>query len=526
MSVPLIVMPQNANQLYLVTNNSTINNVNNDHNYQYINNNSNINYNQEIKELRDKNNRLENCLKQLYLLIDLIEDKFLNFIEECNCLLDNCLNKDIKRQELVELFDKYKKIKFKNNSNDKELEVMVIEEENNKNINDFNEEIIVENEEKSKESDKKENKNVVNVKSDKNQISSKIVNKLLRIDPKIATNVLIRSESMPNNSNKVLYLPLINNSPVLSLNAITEPFVNKFSNDLAEEEGYKCKYETCDQVFKDHKKRYYHYQTKHKPKPKKISCTHLYCKKKFISQEAYNQHMNRHLGIETCEESLEDNHNKKKKRNTIKKHKCDFKGCELMFTHMSLMKKHYNEFHLKVKKFFCSLADCEEGFTTKRNLESHIAKEHGFKIYKCTWNACDQRFTTRSALAKHYSQIHMNLKKFKCNECEDSFATKLQLQYHRSREHNAEKLYSCDWPQCTYSTMIKKCLNEHKCRHTGEKPFICQWAGCESTFRQKVSFQTHMRIHTGEKPFKCDHKGCDKAFRYWNECRIHKNKEH
>ncbi|CAG2106920.1 unnamed protein product [Medioppia subpectinata] len=462
-----------------------------------------VNDNEEYKHLLNKYHTLRRDFTQYQSICGSIEDKVMCFMNECVC---DSIIKTVQKEEIFKWLDKLNRFKT---SHEEYIQLS----DSNAGIRSATK--IATN--GSKMSDNNE---------DNVQICGQNV-------PLIAVNAKEADQSTPR-----LVIIASNSTPITAAKSgtndnVLEKYLNNVNYNYDYMPGipkqFPCR--ECGRVFATSKQRNNHQRCHQKREQQYIYCQHLYCKKRFVSADAFKKHMDRHLGIE-CQSSdqrdtsgaEEESYFKRKNKN--KEYKCEWKGCEQWFALPSLRKQHYNSVHLKIKRHNCMIPGCVAQFVKKYDLESHIGVEHGFKFYKCSWNGCDRQFWSRTLLARHHSLMHLMIKRCKCDECDQCFSNRAKLSAHKSREHNALKRFACDWPDCRFSTNVNKCLIEHKRTHTGERPHHCLWPGCGKAFTHSYSLTTHTRIHTGEKPFKCDQNECHKEFRYWNDLRQHKRKTH
>ncbi|XP_055607435.1 zinc finger and BTB domain-containing protein 24-like isoform X2 [Uranotaenia lowii] len=92
--------------------------------------------------------------------------------------------------------------------------------------------------------------------------------------------------------------------------------------------------------------------------------------------------------------------------------------------------------------------------------------------------------------------------KFPCNRCEKSFSTKTNLNRHLA-SHDGRKPYTCEI--CQKGFTQSGSLKQHMMIHDQIRPYVCEV--CDYAFTQPKSLKFHMLTHTNEKPFTCDHCG-------------------
>ncbi|MEQ2240136.1 hypothetical protein ILYODFUR_011769, partial [Ilyodon furcidens] len=242
----------------------------------------------------------------------------------------------------------------------------------------------------------------------------------------------------------------------------------------------------------------------------------------------------------------------------LKAHKCTLKPlkcgqCGAAFGKSSLLKRHKQMEHGRVKSFCCD--SCDKGFSTSAKLKQH-QKNKSCQKYHCTselfsCSFCQFSFTMKSYLIKHIKRhhpmefvsrcpsdslmdpleekegeymcsdcgthcidaeslrSHTCIRQLKvlylCNDCGKSFTNHYGLKQHQ-RIHTGEKPYSCT--HCSKSFSYVGQLNVHLRTHTGEKPYLC--THCGESFRQSGDLKRHERKHTGVRPHICSE--CSKSF--------------
>uniref|UniRef100_A0A3B5RC94 PR domain containing 9 n=1 Tax=Xiphophorus maculatus TaxID=8083 RepID=A0A3B5RC94_XIPMA len=245
----------------------------------------------------------------------------------------------------------------------------------------------------------------------------------------------------------------------------------------------------------------------------------------------------------------------------LKAHKCTSKPlncgqCSAAFWKSSLLRRHKQMVHGRVKSFRCD--SCDKAFSTSAKLRQH-QKNKSCQKYHCTselfpCSFCHFSFTMKSYLIKHikrhhprdYSEGLMDLEEaegeytcadcgtncadaealashtcirqlkvlYLCTDCGKSFTNHYGLKQHQ-RIHTGEKPYSCTY--CSKSFSYVGQLNVHLRTHTGEKPYLC--THCGESFRQSGDLKRHERKHTGVRPHECTE--CSKSFSRLQSLKAH-----
>lgn len=94
---------------------------------------------------------------------------------------------------------------------------------------------------------------------------------------------------------------------------------------------------------------------------------------------------------------------------------------------------------------------------------------------------CLQCFVAKGSLKTH-SQIHSNVKPFKCTECQFAFSTRGKNSVLQNR-HKTKRLFAGS-------------LTRHMTRHSSERPYMCPY--CTKTFKSSLNCKKHIKLHRTE----------------------------
>ncbi|CAG2166108.1 unnamed protein product, partial [Oppiella nova] len=175
---------------------------------------------------------------------------------------------------------------------------------------------------------------------------------------------------------------------------------------------------------------------------------------------------------------------------------------------------HKNSVHLNVR-YVCDWSECGKQFTTKRSLNRHKNKIHlsiNSRKFNCSWPKCQFKSSNGQSLIQH-QLTHSSVKQIICNNinCNEMFTTVKQLYEHKNSVHLNVR-YVCDWSECGKQFTNKFDLKRQKsCVHLNEKLFKCNEENCGKSFGVQSHLTKHKRtVHSHEKPFVCHFNDCYK----------------
>lgn len=246
-------------------------------------------------------------------------------------------------------------------------------------------------------------------------------------------------------------------------------------------ETYSC--DMCDKPFLTKESLRLHL-TSHAKGENSFKC--IYCDKKFSYQLLLIQHEKKHL--------------------VTGKYQCTL--CDVKYNSRDKLYVHVKS-HLKLTDYICQY--CGREYLRANSMKRHIQTMHGGHTIQCP--ICSKKL--KGHLSEHL-RTHDKERPHKCPDCGKLFAQSTQLKVHL-RAHTGFRPYICRICERPFSH--SNALMLHLRRHTGEKPFPC--AECPMSFSQVPHMKAHMfKIHSKKNPYKC--LKCSDYFKLKKDLLVHK----
>lgn len=244
----------------------------------------------------------------------------------------------------------------------------------------------------------------------------------------------------------------------------------------------------------------------------------------------------------------------KLKKHTRRMHVMDdCSECGVLVKHYQL-KRHLQSHRGERPQLVCTVAGCDQVFTTSQGLQGHVLR-HSAPTIACTHEGCDQLFHSQSLLTKHVARRHVGgarPKSHLCAECGATFTLRCQLIAH-AQKHALGRPFACDVAGCFYATKMRIGLINHKNAVHGATPTPCPECGkllkssgiarhiklmhshkpaaatfdcgqCGRSHSKAWLLRQHMLQHENARRFECDQ--CKKRFNTLLNMRLHLEVKH
>ena len=261
--------------------------------------------------------------------------------------------------------------------------------------------------------------------------------------------------------------------------------------------NYPCK--ECDKAYTVLPNLKHHMSVEHSDGNAKFQCDN--CGEYFLTTRNLKLHKETHdakiLKCMQCIKMFSKQHRLDKHVKEVHGAKEHCLVCDKYFTRKNY-ESHMNSVHLKVKQYSCK--ECEKAYSAPVGLKYHMSVEHGNDNAKFQCEHCTKQFKHSSLLQKHINSVHLKVKQYSCKECEKAYKSPEGLQYHMSLEHgDGSKKFQCE--DCGKCFLTTKNLRSHKERSHDAKILKC--GQCIKMFDKKHRLDNHVREVHGAKDHRC-----------------------
>ena len=146
-------------------------------------------------------------------------------------------------------------------------------------------------------------------------------------------------------------------------------------------------------------------------------------------------------------------------------------------------------------------------------------EEPNKKFFKCNFPGCDMIFTKKCVLRDH-QMAHKREKPFKCETCGKQFTQRGNLKTHQ-KSHTSHQGFRCTYENCNKTFVTNSYLKIHMKSHIGLKECVCTFPGCGKKFYHRGNLKYHEnKKHPemkNEFPFECSHSKCNLKFKTLEE---------
>ena len=132
------------------------------------------------------------------------------------------------------------------------------------------------------------------------------------------------------------------------------------------ERSYKCDFNGCEKSFNLRSELTQHSRIHDPNRPSgKYPCSWPACGQFCQSEQALNEHMNRHQNI--------------------KPFGCEYESCDKSYYTSYELRQHVMKNHTNTDIFHCDYGDCDKKFSTKRDMNAHRRRHVDRAPYACSW---------------------------------------------------------------------------------------------------------------------------------------------
>lgn len=219
----------------------------------------------------------------------------------------------------------------------------------------------------------------------------------------------------------------------------------------------------------------------------------------------------------------------------VKKYPCSIEDCESLFATKLQVRSHVTTVHKSLIK--CPILECDK-FIKPCSLKSHMKGIHdkpmqpcsncglliknsyfsehfekctsgGIRKHVCSIENCESSFFTKSQLRMHVSLTHVSTIKCPYKHC-DSILKPVSLSAHMKSIHEKKKISCKNCGKSFSSGYFAK--HFEKCSSDGVRKFFCSMKNCEASFVLEFHLQAHIsQVH--KSSIKCPYENCDASMK-------------
>ncbi|XP_048003212.1 zinc finger protein 16-like isoform X5 [Leguminivora glycinivorella] len=218
------------------------------------------------------------------------------------------------------------------------------------------------------------------------------------------------------------------------------------------------------------------------------------CGKKYETFVGLHRHMNEHYDSYICDQCGKKFITSRQMIRHASIHDTQEQGlfpcknCDQTFTIRSHLASHITKEHKPRERNKCPI--CNEKFAFYGQRLKHLRTVHDQKTADYPCPSCDKVFDLSSKRSEHIRAQHLQMKRHECQVCGMKFFSKTGLDAH-SVKHGGERKFQCEVCSKAYARL--KTLREHMRIHNNDRRFTC--SACGQAFVQKCSMKHHIKVH-------------------------------
>jgi len=213
------------------------------------------------------------------------------------------------------------------------------------------------------------------------------------------------------------------------------------------------------------------------------------CGVRHDTESKIEAHFQKHFAVYACSFCGKQFKAKFHCRKHERQHTEDAPQCSVCGGRFLYLEKHMRVHSEAREKHPCPV--CGKEFQTRNYLLMHM-QWHSQDGYVCQY--CGKQFRTLKCVKFHARTVHLNQKKYRCADCGRAFSTKQNLQTHMA-VHSDERPHQCE--SCGRALKTKAALYTHMLTHSTAGRITCD--ACGKQFRCRSQLRRHEVLHDGEQ---------------------------